>query len=209
MIWSDISTEISLLANDASKQIYSEELRRLCWNKAVDYFAQDHTAPLKIVDIDCLGDGEAFNIPEDYLMLSGIVHPELGQFLEGVLIQGNALFPTTGYIELEGKIKVFSKLETGKCTLWYYAHYPSIIDNNTEITVPKFAIFAVEMLAMSILLNPQMLSEVSLDRFKSLRDRGDPTDSSMRTQADWYIKQYQAALRGIPPQQRAFYSVRR
>lgn len=208
MNWAEINTEIDYFSGDDGSVSYAAPKRISAWNTACDYFAQTHTARLKSLPITTLGAGDVIPLPADFLILAGIHDLATNSFLPKNIIQDGGDYFSTGYIETSSGIMIVSALPKN-AVLWYYAPYEMVVDDNSEITTPRFAKYALQMLTMALLINPQMLSEASLSRFDSTRDKGTPIDNSMRAQAAWYLQQYENSLKGIPAQQRSFYSLKK
>lgn len=203
--WLDIDTKLSLMLDDADKAQYPDAFRIVSFNLASDFFAQTHTAPLKSTLLsEFAGSGAVLSLPLDCMIVAGVEDIANKRFLTPVVIQGGYDSFTDGYIEQSDGVTVFTELAEG-CRLWYYSFYSSVVDDTSIVQSPRFAEYALIMLAMSLLLNPDMLGEASLSRFDSSRDKGTPEQSAIRKQAQWYFEQYIKSLNGIPPQQRSFF----
>jgi len=203
--WSEISAKLSLIIGDVTESAYPEEFRIVAFNLATDHFAQTHTAPLKSnLLTDFAGGGAVLPLPSDCMVLAGVEDVTNKRFLSPVIIQGGYESFTDGFIETADGIQVFSTLEG--CRIWYYSFYSPIVDGTSVVQSPRFAEYALMMLAMSLLLNPDMLGEASLSRYDSTRDKGTPEQSAIRKQAQYYFEQYTKSLSGIPPQQRSFFN---
>jgi len=209
MNWQDLNKQLSLLLSDleaGGTPQYPYEFRKAMFNLASDYFAQTHTAPLKsessAVSLEA---GAVIPLPANCMVIAAVENKYAGKFLiPNIFRPGDDSF-SDGIIETSEGIQVFCALSNGY-RLWYYSFYPHVAEDTDALLHPQFATYALLMLTMALLLNPDMLAEASLSRFDSKRDNGTPEQSAMRKQADWYFRMYEHSLQGIPPQQRSFFN---
>ena len=238
--WADITAQFTLLMGGAistdmpdAKLTYPEELRILAWNRAQQYFAVTHTAMLKNTALtpETDGDGVSVSLPADWIQIAGvrvktdrlpatdpITFPILpvrgGGVTRDIWLRPTQLIPgeyedNTGYVLLLDKL-YFPDTRVNNCILWYYAHYPDVVDDLSQIVVPAWAEWAIQNLAISNLLIPPSVGVADLRRFQTKRDAGSPEDNPSRVQAIYHRKIYDDIVgKQAAPPRTLFYDSRR
>lgn len=199
--WELIDVEIGILADDPSSESFLAETRIAMFNRAMEFFAQTHTAPLMATGCSVTGAGEIVSIPSDYIQLAGVRDLDIEAWLTPAEIRRGGVFPTEGYIGVAGGLRLLQDLPLGG-ELWYYAFYPSISGTQTKVYLPKFGIWPVLNLTMAYLLYPWMTGQANYRQFQTKREAGQPTDNPPREQAKYFMEQYHAGIATMKPQMR-------
>jgi hypothetical protein len=208
--WGDLLTEFDALLNDAARQSYSEALRQMAWQRACEYFAVTHTALAKSV-VATGGsylDGTLVQKPQDFLELpTGGVQTiktsdqDHQEWLEPVGIVPGGAVPTTGYMLVADGIYLLGG--EASVRLWYYAHYPAVVDATTTFNLPEWSEWAVVNLSIAYMLLPREMSQTNLRQFQDNSMRGTPEDNPPRKQATFLINIYHEMVDPIPKQERS------
>lgn len=205
MIWSDIDTELGLLLKDPTSQSYSSEFRIAMFNRAQQFFAETHTAPLTAVSHTATASGTLVTLPANMIQLAGVLADS--EWLIANTIGPGYSYQDTGYLDMGNAIKLSQDLENG-FQVWYWRFYNSIADSSSVVELPGFAHWAVINLTLAYLLNPDMVAQAKLRQFQANRDAGAPEDNPPRRQALYYLEQYREALSFVLPQIRGVFAKR-
>lgn len=212
--WSDLTAQFTLLLSDKGAESgtpsYVESLRILAWNRATQYFAITHTAPIKTAKYVPVtnGDGLSFTKPTDWLQMAGVTIDQVpltdaiilplpidhtsaskGYWLRQVDFVPGLQPDTTGYIDT-GSVIYFGDTTISNATLWYYSFYPTITTDTDAAGVPLWAEWGIINLAIAYMLIPAAVGVADLRRYETRRDAGQPEDNPSRIQANWHMKQY-------------------
>lgn len=209
MVWSTVSTELSLFLDDATKTTVTEAMRIASFNRAQQYFAVTHTAQFIALPytLDTLGQ---FSSP------TGMIEPAAvhvydpakttTRSLEKVTFYSSITAPTGGFYISGGKftildaIQPYSQITSG--TLYYYGSYTDVATDASVIGLPDWAVWPVMNLTMAYTLYPLMMGQADIRRFQSKREAGAPEDNPSRIQAEFFINTYKSILAGFPIQDR-------
>jgi hypothetical protein len=209
--WNEINAELlTLLGNSAS--LYTEPLRRLAFNKVMEYFAMTHTALLSGVlaaGVASDSGGADLVFADGSAAPGGMITPPCApihiQTADGWLEPRDFVpgAPTAvdGYTYTGAGIKVWDG-STEEVTVWYYSFYPDIVDTSSVCLAPSWAVLPLEMLCHVFLLNPSMMAQENLRQFQTKREAGDPEDNPPRAQANFYFRMYRDLIGFAKPQTR-------
>lgn len=204
--WGQINTEIGILLEDTTAVSYSTDLRKSCFNRAMEHFAVTHTALFKIATATANSE-KIISYPEDFLDIPDggveVLWKEKSRWLEmQELIPGTAV-PREGYARLQNGIKLFTTdFETLK--LWYFSMYPSVSLDASVIYLPVWSQWAVLNLACAYMLYPGMMNQQLLRQFQTRRDAGSPDDNPPRTQAKFLMAVYMDTVSKVKTQDRGY-----
>lgn len=209
--WKDISDQLSLLLNDDAKASFSENLRKAAFNRALQYFAVTHTAPLRTVTASAYAyaEGAMVSFPSDYLELpsGGVEIPTTDEstrsaWLEPVGITPGMQVPASGYMLMQSGIYL-TEIPVANVRLWYFGIYNKAVNDASDVDVPLWAEWAVVNLTCAYLLYPTMMSQASLRQFQTRREAGSPEDNPPRAQAIFFIRLYDQIVGKVKTQDRS------
>lgn len=208
--WQDISNELSTLFKDPNKSSYPEELRKVAFKRACEYFAVTHTAPLRTVSASATAyaEGVFVSFPSDFLELpgGGVQIPSTsnskGRWLQLASIIPGGEVPENGYISMSNGIYLFDKTITA-VTLWYYGQYTVPSSDSTIVDLPPWSFWAVINLTAANSLFTRMMAQANLRQFSDKRDAGDPEDNPPRKQAEFFYKIYNEIVSRFRTQDRS------
>jgi hypothetical protein len=207
MNWTQIDAELTLLLDDTTtaegqQLTYSVAARLEAFNRAQDYFALTHTAPLKIYALAIAN--HRGTLPSDLVQVAAIKSDDT-LLSPSILVPGESA-PADGYLQLDATALHFFDSSLESVELWYYGSYASMVEpveaSDPECSLPRWAQWPVVNLALAYITFPQQVSQATFRQFQSRREAGDPTDNPMRNQANWFMDVYLNALQGHKPQDR-------
>jgi hypothetical protein len=214
--WAILKAQIGRKLDDPSYGKYSETLLMDVVNDALTAFAATHTGVAS--DFPIVGDGTTyeFALPSDIVEAEGAgvyaVHWKESTWLVRLEYWPGETWPNTsrtttsyplGYVLWpQGKIS-FSRIPTTNqaVTVHYVAYYPVVVDDNSSITVPRWALEAIKLYAAAVALEPSSTKAATLGQYKSRREAGGPEDNPVLRLAEHYLKRYYEILAAHPPPQ--------
>lgn len=216
--WGTLKAQLARKLNDPDHRKYSSDLLLDAVNDALAAFASAHTGLAS--DFTLTGDGETyeFSLPPDIVEEEGAgVYAVLWQ--ENTWLRRLEYWPgrawpypertTTslplGYILWpQGKIS-FSRipLDGQEITLHYVAYYPEVTNDNSLITVPRWAREAIKLYAAAVVLEPSSTKASRLGQYKTRQAAGDPEDNPLLRLAEHYMRRYREILASHPTPQYA------
>jgi hypothetical protein len=201
--WGDLLTEFDALLNDSERKSYAEDLRKNAWQRACENFAISHTAPFRTATASAASyaDGTLVTLPQDFLELpTGGVQAVGDGWLEPITVEPGGSIPNDGYLMMADGIYLPGGYTNVR--LWYYAHYPSVVDAATTFGLPTWAEWAVMNLAMAYMLYPSMMDQQLLRQYQDKSMAGRPEDNPPRKQALFLMTIYSDLIRTVSPQNR-------
>lgn len=204
--WTQLDTEIGILLEDPTSTSYGAELRKNCFNRAMEYFAVTHTAMMKVASVTA-GSDYVISYPADFIDAPDgcieVTWKDKKRWLhEEEITQGDAV-PKEGYIPLHVGYQMFTQEYDG-LRLWYFAKYPSITASGSLILIPAWSQWAVLNLACAYMLYPGMMNQQMLRQFQTKRDAGSPDDNPPRTQARFLMTVYMDTVTKVKTQDRGY-----
>lgn len=204
--WTQLNTEIGILLEDPSSASYSDDLRKNCFNRAMEYFAVTHTAMMKVETVTA-GADYVIPYPADFIDAPDgcieVTWKDKKRWLhEEEVTQGDAV-PKEGYIPMHTGYQLFTQ-DYDALRLWYFAKYPSVTGNNSPIVLPAWSQWAVINLACAYMLYPGMMNQQMLRQFQNRRDAGSPEDNPPRSQARFLMTVYMDTVTKVKTQDRGY-----
>lgn len=207
--WDVFKSQIARKLNDPEHKKYSADLLLDGVNDALCAFAAAHTGVAS--DVDVVGDGETyeFDLPADMIEEenAGVyaVHWEQNTWLSRLEYWPGQAWPSNvrsssslplGYILWpQGKVS-FSRIPAldQVVTVHYVAYYDEVLDDDTVITVPRWALEAIKLYVAALALEPASTKAGALGQYKSRREAGEPEDNPLLRLAEHYMKRYHEIL---------------
>lgn len=204
--WTQLNTEIGILLEDPSSASYGDDLRKNCFNRAMEYFAVTHTAMMKVETVTA-GADYVIPYPADFIDAPDgcieVTWKDKKRWLhEEEVAQGDAV-PKEGYIPMHIGYQLFTQ-DYDALRLWYFAKYPSVTGNNSAIVLPAWSQWAVINLACAYMLYPGMMNQQMLRQFQNRRDAGSPEDNPPRSQARFLMTVYMDTVTKVKMQDRGY-----
>lgn len=204
--WSQLDAEIGILLEDPNSVSYGADLRKNCFNRAMEYFAVTHTAMMKVAAVTA-DSSYVILYPSDFIDAPDgcieVTWKDKKRWLhEEEVTQGDAV-PREGYIPLHIGYQMFTQ-EYDSLRLWYFAKYPAISLGSSQIVIPGWAQWAVMNLACAYMLYPGMMNQQMLRQFQTKRDAGSPDDNPPRTQARFLMTVYMDTVTKVKTQDRGY-----
>lgn len=205
--WSEIREELrELLEDTGAAPQFSDPLLLRSYNRAMDYFAVSHTAELikAAITVTAVGDGGTYALPTDVIKIVGLETESDGWFVP--LSPGQEDDQgRSGFIVLSDELLFPVGNPTGD--LWYFKKYAHATADNSVITIPEWASWAVMNMAVAFALTPKMVGQALLRRFQQSKEAGNPIDNPPRNQADYHRMIYLEQVGAIKPQDREAFLV--
>lgn len=219
--WADIDSQLSIFLDDRtiSSLSYPADLRMIAWNRACEFFASTHTAPLMkyTATASALDDnGVWLALPSDFLEMGGIevlkdpltfgYSIQSTPIKQTMWLENNLQIPghdtsRIGYTMVNGMLW-FPNTYVSALTMWYYRLYRPITADADVIEIPQWAVWGVFNLAIAYSLIPFSIGVADLRRFQSRREAGSPEENSSRVQARYHHQVYLDQIKGVKPQDR-------
>lgn len=205
VLWSVLKAQIGRRLQDPSHNRYGETLLLDAINDALLAFAASHTGAASTFEIE--GDGETyeFSLPSDIIEeeSAGVyaVHWKYNEWLRMLEYWPGSQWASTsrsttstplGYILWpQGKIS-FSRVPEDEqvITVYYVAYYPAVVNDDSVITVPKWAEEALKCYACALALEPGSTKAGNLAQYKQRRDSGDPEDNPLLELSKYYMDRF-------------------
>jgi hypothetical protein len=204
MLWSQYDADLSQFLADANESSFPAAFRIIAFNRAMEHFAEVHTAPVSATAIAATATaaGNTIPLPSNMVTLAGVLTD--GSWLLPNKFRPGGSFPTEGYIDMGDSVYLCQDVDD-EAELWYYRFYNKIVDDNSVLEVPRWAEWPLMNLTMALLLAPDMIKQAKLRQFQSTRESGQPEDNPPRRQAEYFLAQYREALASIQPQLRILF----
>jgi hypothetical protein len=214
--WATLKAQIARKLDDTSYRTYSEGLLLDAVNDALEAFAAAHTGVAS--DIELTGDGTTyeFDLPSDLIEEEGAgvyaVHWTQNTWLTELEYWPGKAWPNStrstssnplGYILWpQGKIS-FSRIPKASqaVTIHYVAYYAEVVNDDSTISVPRWARSAIKHFVCAEALEPGSAKASKLGQYKSKRESGDPEDNPLLRLAEHYMKRYYEVLAAHQPPQ--------
>jgi hypothetical protein len=99
----------------------------------------------------------------------------------------------------QGKIS-FSRVPASGQTikLYYVAYYPAIVDDDTLITVPRWAEEPIKLYSAASAIESKSVKTGNLRQYNTKRDAGSPEDNPLLRLAEHYMARYERILAEHP-----------
>lgn len=207
MNWGNINSELDYLLQDVpisgQAAAYSADLRVNCFNRAQEFFAVTHTAPIKTTALTTFTtwdeDGVVATLPTDLIQIGGIK-------VEGVWLTPNQVVAgestTTGWTQINKSQVYFGNVDQDDAVLWYYAHYTKMVNDNDTCGLPQWAEWPVLNLTIAYILTPNAVSQAIFRQYQTKREAGEPESNPPREQALYHLKAYYDEVTKVRPQDR-------
>ena len=223
--WSTFRTQIALKLNDTDMQRYSAALLLDCANDALVAFAASHTGVASDFTLTGGGATYVYDLPGDIVDAgnAGVfaVQWTNQEWLRQETYWPGVRWPSTSR-STTSKPKAYVLWPTGKISftqvpaseasivIHYVAFYPSIVDDDSVITVPLWAREAVKLYAAAIALEPASTKAGQLGQYKSRFESGRPEDNPLLRLSEYYMRRYFRLLQAHPvPQYRLLHGLER
>jgi hypothetical protein len=211
--WAALKVGIARKLKDPSYRKYEEGLLMDAANDALVAFASSHTGAASTFGIT--GDGETyeFDLPSDIIEDEGTglhaVHWKDNQWLEEVeyfpgmewasTTRSTTSSPVAYILWPQGKISFSRVPVSGQVvTLYYVAYYPRIEDDDTVITIPRWAEEPIKLYSAASAIEPASVKTGNLRQYGTRRDSGDPEDNPLLRLAEHYMQRYYRILADHP-----------
>jgi hypothetical protein len=216
--WGTFKASLARRLGDTTYDTYSEALLKDAVNAALEQFATLHTGVASTFDLSGDGSTYEYSLPSDIIESEGAclyaVHWKDQIWLRRIEPFPSTEWPSTkrsttsrpaGYMLWPAsKINLTRTPEDGQTVeLYYVAHYPEVVDDDTLITVPRWAREPVTLYCMAIAAESIAMDTGELAQYKSRRDSGDPEDNPLLRLAEHYIKRFYHLLSMHPVPQYA------
>jgi hypothetical protein len=213
--WATLKAQLQRKLDDNSGRKYDSDLLMDAVNDALAAFAATHTGVLS--DFEITGDGlsKTWDLPDDIVDEEGAkvvaVHWKQNQWLTALEYwpgeSWHSASVTTssrplGYVVYGTEIR-FSRIPSDgqAVTVHYVAHYPEVEDDDSAITVPRWAREAIKCYAAAVALEPASVKASNLGQYKDRTESGSPEDNPMYKQAEYFMRRYDYILsKHQPPQ---------
>jgi hypothetical protein len=214
--WGAFRTQIrrSILADVSEKRArWSDEILMDCVNWAMDEFCA-HTAVATAVQYAASGVGP-YPVPENIyekLEHAGMVYltsegasPTDYEYLNPIrYTEGLDLTADRGFYEWpEGSLYLAkAPSESGIVGIRYYAYYNTIVTDEDEMPVPRWALPAIGYLTAAYALSGDAIKSANIRQWAESPEKGTPEDNSLRRQQEWMLELYHRELSKFPRQDR-------
>jgi hypothetical protein len=195
MLWSTLKIQIGRKVNDATATKYEDSILDNA-NDALRLFATVHTGVASVSTIT--GDGETtqFPLPENCVdsgesSVVGVYNVTDDIWLTQVRFFPNEQMQTGYYIWPQDKINFAPfPTESYEYQVHYIAHYNPIVNDNSVISVPTWAIEAIKLYAAGRTLEDAASKMALLGQFRTKVDSGNPEHQPILRLAEMYIEQF-------------------
>jgi len=207
--WAALKAQVGRKLDDPTYAKYTAALLLDVVNDALTAFAATHTGVAS--DFPITGDGTTyeFALPADIVETEGAgvyaVHWKENTWLARREYWPGGVWPNTarsttsnplGYILWpQGRIS-FSRVPVADqaVTVHYVAYHPLVEDDNSSITVPRWALEAIKLYVAAVALEPSSTKAATLGQYKSRREAGGPEDNPVLRLAEHYMQRYYEIL---------------
>lgn len=210
--WATLKAQIARTKlSDPGYSQYSEALLLDAANDALIAFAASHTGVAS--DFELEGDGEtyAYDLPSNIIEEEGAgiyaVHWKNNEWLQRLEYWPGNVWPSSSrsttsnpmaYVLWPYRKISFTRIPADgqDITLHYVAYYDTIVDDDSVIDIPRWALEAIKLYAAAVALEPASTKAGRLGAYRSKRDAGDPEDNPVLRLAEHYLKRYWDLLAG-------------
>ena len=208
--WSDFRTHIkrSVLKDIASTPTWSNDVLLDCLGWALDMFCA-HTAVVTSTVVEPVSDQTAYALPLNLFEspeAAGAVYTISGS--TRLYMKPWFYYPETDPSEaywVEDDNIVFAEVPASDVYLRYYAYWTKPVDDDDEITLPRWALPAIANLVGWFAMSPESRATSNLKNFAEDPEKGTPLDNANTQQQNQYMKIYQQIIFYHHPQNRALF----
>lgn len=210
MDWLRFRAQIGRKLSDPDHRKYQPDLLVDCVNDALQNFASSHTGVPREFLITGNGDNSQFPLPEDLVEEEGAGVYAVKWNTDSSWLKEEVYWPGSAW----ASTRVTSTSQPLKYVLWpvnsitltrvpkdgqritiyYVGHYDDIVDDQSLITVPKWAREAIKMYTCAVALDPVSAKAANLGQFKSKREAGHPEHNPLLQQAKYWLARYHELL---------------
>ncbi len=174
---------------------------------ALDLFAIEHTAIESRLEVT-VEENDVISMPEDEISIRGIYSVDDGMWLRPFMASPEQDGTESWMIWYEwphGNVHTLGV--SGDLVVDYYAYHPRFdgLDENAQITVPRWAEPAIVWLTMANILVPSTVLGASTSQYKTRIESGNPEDNPLLQQVKFFISSYEWILSKHSPQVREVY----
>ena len=195
MLWSELKVQIGRKVNDPAVTKFAASIMDNA-NDALRLLASAHTGVASVSDIT--GDGETTQFPLPSNAVDSVTNQVYGvydvtndKWLTEVSFLPNTHMENGYYVWPDKNINFNPYVPNAYVyRVYYIAYYDVIVDDNSAITVPGWAIEAIKMYAAGRTLEDQASTMALLGQFRTRVDSGNPEDQPILRLAQSYIQQF-------------------
>jgi hypothetical protein len=198
-LWKDVEPGLrSLVQDELQENIepkYAQSDLLTWWTWAQDDFAAYH--PLRQSRVYQVSDGNPIELPEDYAKVQAVwweghkslTQIPLGESLDFYSHQVNTASYPLGYVVGGGQLWL-TRAPVQPWTLFYLAHYPAPIGEDSPILLPRWGVQACTFYAASMAAARESFSTADLRQYATRMDSGNPEHNPLEKTARFLMEQY-------------------
>lgn len=207
--WADLRTKIrrSILEDTGATPKWSDDSLLDCVQWALDQFCA-HTAYFKSYTIDATTEKSPgvfydmaldteFALPDDIFeyreySVRVVVISDTGARTILYPVDYSTTNNNVGYRFISNNLIEVNVIMSESDSLYieYFAYYPEVVDDATEILIPRWAHGAIAYLAGAHAMTQKGISSANIDRWKDKTDAGNPEHNAFRAQQKWLLSMY-------------------
>jgi len=188
--WKDVERMVAALLNDQVEEgdepLYDGGNLIVWWNQAQRHLST--IKPLQTIfhykDI-----GREVDEPDNMYRPVRALVPRYGR-IERLTLEEALNGDVTGFYTFDNKVTFTGRFPADDFYLYYEAYYPDVVDGDSKVLVPKWALEACSMYTAMLVITSEAVKDARYRKFLSRIDAGNPTQNPFILVAEWLEKRF-------------------
>jgi len=202
--WATIDTRFQTFLDDEDETEYTSAQRIDGWNAAQRQLAIEHTPRERAQALSFNDDDRSIALPSDYISLLGLYDADNSRWwVRMPIVDGGYRADDTEerrYWTFGGTLYVERDMDDADdITLYYYAYWADIVDDDSVMAIPLWAELPCMHLASAFCLQPGAMQAADIRTWNISVDSGNPIQNSRATHAREHLFWWERILSKVTP----------